>query len=352
LYYSSPWFPRFPAQQVIKPEPPMKVARVAAENIVIAERTVKNAPFSADAVSEYVQTLADGNRIVRRSVTRMFRDSEGRFRREDMPKQLGVGDAQVYVPESISITDPVAGFRYSLNPKTNTFRQSPFRGNFDFKFRTELEPKMKLEIEKLKSAAQQLDQARALADQNAQTLTAEKMVALERAQVAIARGDVAVIRKEELEKGLLDKIDATTKIAVAGHGDSKYETRTESLGVQNIEGVDSEGTRSTTTIPAGAIGNERPIEIVYEKWYSKELQMTVMSRHLDPRTGEQTYRLTNINRQDPNPAFFAPPPDYKLIESRYEVRPVTVTTPKAPYAVKAVPVSTAVSASPKKPNQQ
>ncbi|MEP7075741.1 MAG: hypothetical protein ABI878_08010, partial [Acidobacteriota bacterium] len=96
---------------------------------------------------------------------------------------------------------------------------------------------------------------------------------------------------------------------------SKYETKKESLGTQNVEGVQAEGTRSTTTIPAGAVGNERPIEIVYERWYSKDLQMIIVSKHNDPRIGEQTYRLTNIVRGEPSSTLFSPPADYKVIES-------------------------------------
>jgi len=93
----------------------------------------------------------------------------------------------------------------------------------------------------------------------------------------------------------------------------KYDTRTEELGEQNIEGVSAKGTRTITTIPAGAIGNERPIETVYERWYSDELQMVVYSKHSDPRFGEQTYRLTNINRSEPDPSLFQVPQGYKVI---------------------------------------
>jgi hypothetical protein len=88
-------------------------------------------------------------------------------------------------------------------------------------------------------------------------------------------------------------------------------SRNESLGVKTIDDVTVEGTRTTTTIPMGAIGNDRDINIVYEKWYSKELQMTVFSKHNDPRFGEQTYRLSNISRKNPAISLFTPPADYK-----------------------------------------
>ena len=116
--------------------------------------------------------------------------------------------------------------------------------------------------------------------------------------------------------------------------DSKYDTRTEELGTRDFDGVQAEGTRRVTTIPAGAIGNERPIETVYERWYSKELQIVVMSKHSDPRFGEQTYRLTNIVRAEPEPALFNVPNGYKVVSGAdaggyYRVanpRPAKVTT--------------------------
>jgi hypothetical protein len=92
-------------------------------------------------------------------------------------------------------------------------------------------------------------------------------------------------------------------------------SRKESLGKQTIEGVEAEGTRITTTIPAGEIGNEQPIEIVSESWYSPDLQTVVMSRHSDPRIGEHTYRLTNINRSEPPHSLFEVPPDYTVQEA-------------------------------------
>jgi hypothetical protein len=100
---------------------------------------------------------------------------------------------------------------------------------------------------------------------------------------------------------------------VGSPGDSKWETKTEDLGTQNIEGVTCEGTRHITTIPAGAIGNDRPIEITYERWYSKDLGMVVSSKHSDPRFGEQTYTLKNILRAEPDPSLFTVPREFKFM---------------------------------------
>jgi hypothetical protein len=94
------------------------------------------------------------------------------------------------------------------------------------------------------------------------------------------------------------------------------EGKTESLGKQVIEGVEAEGVRSVITIPEGKIGNDRPIEIVSERWDSPELQTVVLSKHNDPRFGETVYRLTNINRAEPAQTLFEVSADYKVEEGR------------------------------------
>jgi len=67
--------------------------------------------------------------------------------------------------------------------------------------------------------------------------------------------------------------------------------------------VIANGSRSTTTIPAGQIGNEQPIQIVSEQWVSPDLQVLVLTKHTDPRSGETTYRLNNITRVEPANTF-------------------------------------------------
>jgi TonB family protein len=97
---------------------------------------------------------------------------------------------------------------------------------------------------------------------------------------------------------------------------ARYTTKTEQLGKQMVEGVECEGTRVVTTLPAGAIGNERPIETVKETWYSPELQLMILSKHSDPRFGESTYRVTNLARYEPDAEHFQIPSDYTIIDSR------------------------------------
>jgi hypothetical protein len=88
--------------------------------------------------------------------------------------------------------------------------------------------------------------------------------------------------------------------------------KTENLGKQVIEGVEAEGTRSTITIPAGRIGNDRPLKVVSERWYSPELQIVVLSKHNDPFSGENVYRLSSIARDEPPLTLFEVPADYRV----------------------------------------
>ena len=90
------------------------------------------------------------------------------------------------------------------------------------------------------------------------------------------------------------------------------ETTTTSLGTQMINGVSAEGTRITRTIPAGEIGNQKPIVITVEKWYSADLQETVMTKRSDPRMGETVFQLTNIQRTEPAATLFQVPADYTV----------------------------------------
>ena len=87
----------------------------------------------------------------------------------------------------------------------------------------------------------------------------------------------------------------------------------EKLGRQSVEGVEAEGTRTTVTIPAGEFDNERPFVITHEEWYSPELKMIVQMRHVDPRFGETTFRLTNVSRGEQDASLFVPPAGYKVV---------------------------------------
>lgn len=241
---------------------------VAAE---VEGKVVKGAPYSAEEVTETRQTLADGNRISNRNTALVYRDGEGRVRRERTLTVVGpLVAAGAGGKRIITITDPVAGVTYSLDPETKTARKLPAAG------------------------------------------------------VTISHSAEGSLRQEVVEKrveivgagaGPVQTRNAEVRVVVVNPGPESQPAK-ETLGTQVIEGVSAEGTRVTVTIPAGQIGNERPIQTISETWYSPQLQTVVMSKQSDPRMGETVFRLTNINLGEPSPTLFQIPPDYKIVEGK------------------------------------
>ena len=276
--------------------PPLPPARdfvfIASENF--GGKVVKNAPYSADSVTEMVQTLADGNRIVNKITSRLYRDSEGRTRRELTLKDLGPIGSSEEPLQTIFISDPVAGVSYSLDTRTHTAHKS-----MPFKF----------EVGKPMLQGQHFE----FKTSPGATASANVIVAAPVGAPPSPGTRAAPPPPESTEFSLR-----------TGEGAASYEFRTrvegegnevkEQLGKQIIEGVEAEGTRTTRTIPAGEIGNDRAIEIVTERWYSPELQLLVMSRHSDPRSGETIYKLTNVSRTEPVKSLFEVPTGFTVKE--------------------------------------
>jgi hypothetical protein len=251
-------------------------------------KVVKDAPYSAIAVTESIQTLADGNRIVNKTSASVYRDSAGRTRREQSLARIGPYSSAGDTPNTIVINDPVAEVNYILEPKGRIARKmSLSRKTFDVR------------------------------------MPAEEVAKRREAHVAAGAHSPEVDHKIDREN--LARVDVTpgagggVMIARSG-GKARITPNKESLGKQMIEGVEAEGTRITVIIPAGDIGNEMPINMVSEQWYSPELQTIVMSRHSDPRSGERIYRLTNISRTEPAGSLFEVPADYTIKDNASEKR--------------------------------
>ena len=94
-----------------------------------AEKPVKGAPYSAQAITESRQRLADGNEIVNKSEATVYRDTQGRTRREQTLKMIG-GLSEAAPLQLITISDPVAGATYTLDPSTKTARKGYFNSFF------------------------------------------------------------------------------------------------------------------------------------------------------------------------------------------------------------------------------
>ena len=250
-------------------------------NGLVMGPTTKGAPYSATEISERTQVLADGTRIHTEHQATVCRDSEGRLRRE--------------TPEEITIMDPVSGTGYVLHPKDQTARKLQFKSSWSYS------PNGVSGSYTVSSGGK----------------VAAGRMATEISEARKAPGDVPVPENVTLR---LDGDRATTEartvmIRRGGAGGANGE----SLGKQNMEGVMAEGTRHKSTLEVGAIGNDRPIQTVSESWFSPELQTMIMSKHSDPRTGEDSFRLVNINRSEPPAYLFQLPAGYQMVESKLDV---------------------------------
>jgi len=225
---------------------------------------VKGAPYSATMNNESIQTLADGNRIVQTTTGTIARDSQGRTRQDAALPAIGNLSA-ASAPHLVFIQDPVAGTSYTLNMTDKTAWKNP-----------------------------------------------APPAGTGGPGAALGSGTFFV----HTEGGMPPLPPPPPMIAQTKHlpTDEQLEANTESLGSQTMEGVVVSGVRSTRTIPAGQVGNDRPISIVTEVWTSTDLKTIVSSKRNDPRMGEQTFRLTNIVRAEPDPSLFAMPSDFKIID--------------------------------------
>jgi hypothetical protein len=229
---------------------------------------VTGAPYSGEETQEHTQTLSDGTHITQPMMKRtMYRDSLGRTREERTmgpPPRANVPPQ----PTIVEIRDPAAGVQYLLDAEHKV----------------------------------------------AHRVTVQVQPAGGRA------GSVgAVIRNspwfaETLSAGPVSPSQPPSANAVIRPANRGPEVTVEKLGTQIIEGVAAEGERSTTTIPEGEQGNDRPFHVTMETWTSPDLKMVVLQISSDPRSGESVMKVTNLSRSEPDASLFQPPPDYTIVE--------------------------------------
>ncbi len=241
------------------PPPGGPQARFLGAEAGMPGRVVKNAPFSADIVTESTQTLPDGNHIRQTSTVKVYRDSEGRTRREQSPNLGGLSGGST-MPSLVFIHDPVAGVSMALNTNDKTGTRSTFtpgRG------------------------------------------------AGRGGPMGMGRGPQARTTPQGEQAAVRPRRNAANAPNIT----------TESLGTRSFDGVMAEGRRTTMTIPAGRMGNDLPIQIVTETWYSSELQAVLYQKRTDPRNGETVTQYSNISRAEPSRTLFDAPSDFKVTES-------------------------------------
>lgn len=267
-------------QMAVSVAAPLKhVLGLRTESRIDAE-PVKGIPFCATVTSDHTQVFADGNRIHTTDSSLVCRDSQGRVRREAQLNLLGAVP-QGAAPKIITIEDPVAGVRYLMDTTAKVAQKMPL-----------MPPGLPAG-----------------------------------ATVKTGGGNVVFYSKSGSVDGPPDlpppppptigaPVMMTERVLMKNApGADDNPPTTENLGDQTINGIQATGTRLTTTIPAGKMGNDQPINVVSENWYSSELKATVMSKHTDPWSGQLTTQFTNVNTSEPDPSLFTVPSDYKIVDA-------------------------------------
>ncbi|HEY8880094.1 MAG TPA: hypothetical protein VIN03_21160 [Roseateles sp.] len=306
------------------------------------ERVVKGAPYCATAVHENVQTLSDGNRIVRKQSSQLCRDGEGRTRRE-VQREGG--------PKVVYLNDPVAKESWVIYPeqkRVQRLRTQIGNAAAHEAWQASMQDwgeRMKEQAARWKDWGGRVAERARSADVErvrARAMAGEPGIVIEQEVVAPAapgapaasgverRRELRVIRASELPPlpapPAMPAPPAPMAVPVPplppmplllqGPMLPREGGTTTALPAKEIEGVKVTGERTTWTIEAGKIGNERPILISREVWRSPELMLTVMSRDADPRQGEQNYRLEKIKRGEPDAALMKPPADFNETPKR------------------------------------
>jgi hypothetical protein len=276
-------------------------------------RLVKGAPYSADAVTEMNQTLPDGNVISHKNLARVYRDSEGRTRQESFR-----GDSV----RSVYISDPVAGMSYTLMPGSKTAVSIPRVPRIE---RVAPRADGKTSTETITSEGERRIVVRTIDGTDLPGTREEVRVQV----VRIGDKDLVMPTPPTPPTPPIPPRPGVAPIApmpptppipsIPGVHTMRFESTatlgkgvTTKLGNRDFDGVKAEGTQTAWTIQAGQIGNRNPILITKESWYSPELQVTVMTRHNDPRTGESVYRLAGLKRAEPSIDLFKVPEGYTL----------------------------------------
>jgi hypothetical protein len=310
---------------VVRNKSTLELAAVQAElssaQFGLVGAIVQGAPYTADATTESLQVLSDGTRLRHQTSFSVARDSEGRIAREENG-------------QTVFVLDPVANVSYRFDHPQKTVERLPLAraqkdswlamgSGFEIFVRNPAKPPIVWTIRYLGlKSVTVADILKRLKERNVGFAVETPY------DPAKVQRVVDVLKEMLTERGLSNagveaRLDQSNprgvtitfqveedKAAIAQPAQSTR--RTEGLGQRTIQGLTAEGTRITTTIPVGAIGNDRPIQVVSERWYSPELQVNIYTERHDPRTGDVVFQLTNIRRIEPGKAVFDVPAGYVI----------------------------------------
>jgi hypothetical protein len=237
---------------------------------------VTGKPFIAAAIVQTDQVLADGSHVVNQQTVAAARDGQGRTYREEI---VGPPDGSNAALKTIFIGDPVAQVNYVLGPD-HVARKTP----------------MSMPVSQSGPGSQP-------------------------GTVSVSTGtpppgDLMLQRFRTAAGGGSGPVLSGSQSAQPAQQAALVDSKVEQLGSQIVADVQAHGTRTTLTIPAGEVGNQNPLVIVTERWYSKDLEATVLATRTDPRFGTLSYQFTNVQQTEQPASLFQLPSGYTVEEGQ------------------------------------
>jgi hypothetical protein len=305
--------------------PPISVsAMMIGLSNPLGAQAVSGKPVCAEFVTEHHQSFADGNRISRSTASKIYRDADGRIRRESQLSLPGISAA--VTSTFITIVDRQVGYGYVLNPQEMIAHRYALNGagpSYVAHLNARAKSSALLPPDSKQSAGgTAAPEPPAPADAGSSRWHPHAFASYHGHPSPDATGSSDSGNPSALNSSYLSDESAPTGAPVMRIDQpflaAPNPVRTENLGEQIILGVRAQGTRVITTLPAGQIGNDRPIDIVSEQWFSPELELVLRSMHNDPWAGEFTTTVTRISRGNQPASLFEVPVAYKIIDATSE----------------------------------
>ena len=309
--------------------PPISISSaILGVSSPLGAQAVPGKPMFAECVTEHHQSFTDGNRISRSTTSSIYRDAQGRIRRESQLSLPGM-PAGVSASVFITIVDHQLGFGYVLDPQemvAHRYELNSAGPSYIARLIAQANGSVLLSPDPKSSAVGAANSASPSAAAGESSHWRLHPFSAHRDRPSSdSKGSptaASASNSSSLASGFLPA-DPGSAGAPNMRIDQPFlaapnPVRTENLGEQIILGFRARGTRVITTLPAGQIGNDRPINIVSEQWFSPELELVMRSTHHDPWAGEFTTTVTRVSRGDQPASLFEVPIPYKIIDAATE----------------------------------
>lgn len=272
-------------------------------------RAIKLAPYTAQFKTTTVKTLADGTTITREFTETRARDSQGRT----MSSRNNPNPLVATLPpfSSFNVHDPVEGTQTTWNTNSKhaqaiklpqqSQRQGCWAtdsGNMKWNYGPSVP----------RTTAAQINSAAAPAVKGSAPVRSES---------------------EDVGTEVVTTAQIGSSASPAAIRQARVRPDVEDLGTETIQDLETHGTRSTTTIPAGQIGNDKALVTVHEEWIAPNIGVVVRRINDSPQNGKTTMELVSIDLTEPPLTTFQPPDGYEVTSN--ELHQVQCPKPGQPW---------------------